>query len=263
MTSRKLTETPVLIVGGGPIGLAVAADLGRRGISATLIEKNENKIGPAKMLEVSVRTMEFCRQLGIVDKVRHWGFPMDYPLDNAFVTDMQGYEIGRLRAPSLAEERSSRFSPERGMMCPQTWFDPILQQAARSYPHITVRHEVELETFEQDESGVTATVRDHRAGAIDSVRTRFLIGCDGFASTVRALLGIEVRGEHHIDWAMNIYLRIPDFFAQHNKDRAIRYVFVGPQGTWSFISLVDGKDLWRLQLVGLDEEKLRLSLIHI
>jgi 2-polyprenyl-6-methoxyphenol hydroxylase-like FAD-dependent oxidoreductase len=252
-------EIPVLIVGGGPIGLALAADLGRRGVRALLIEKNENRIGPPKMLEVSVRTMEFCRQLGIVEEVRSWGFPMDYPYDNAFVTDMQGYEIGRLRAPSLAEQRSMPFSPERGMMCPQTWFDPILQRAARAHNQIEIRHQVRLETFTQDAAGVTAMLRDERNDAREIVRAQYLVGCDGYASTVRELLGIEIRGERHIDWAMNVYLRIPDFFAQHDKARAIRYVFVGPEGTWAFISLVDGKDLWRLQLVGLDEHKLRAT----
>lgn len=257
MTDRKVAETPVLIVGGGPIGLALAADLGRRGIRTTLIEKNENRIGPAKMLEVSVRTMEFCRGLGIVDEVRHWGFPMDYPLDNAFVTDMRGYEIGRLRAPSLAEQRASAFSPERGMMCPQTWFDPILQKLARTHAHVIIRHQIKLESFDQDADGVTALLRDQRSGQAEVMRCSYMIGCDGFASTVRELLGIEIRGEPHIDWAMNVYLRIPEFFAHHDKERAIRYVFVGPDGTWSFISLVDGKDLWRMQFVGLDEEKLR------
>ena len=62
-----------------------------------------NKLGPAKMLEVSVRTMELCRQLGIADKVRNWGFL----LDSAFVTDMQGYEIGRVRTPPLGVETAS------------------------------------------------------------------------------------------------------------------------------------------------------------
>src|SRR6476646_5906599 len=66
--SDKATQTPVLIVGGSPVGLALAADLGRRGIQAPLIEKRDDKIGSPKMLEVSVRTMEFCRQLGISEQ---------------------------------------------------------------------------------------------------------------------------------------------------------------------------------------------------
>ncbi len=257
MTRASNAEPQVLIAGGGPIGLALAADLGRRGVRTLLVERNDNRIGPAKMLEVSVRTMEFCRMLGVVDKVRNWGFPFDYPYDNAFVTDMQGYEIGRLSAPSLGERRDSEFSPERGMMCPQTWFDPILQRCAQSSPHVTIRHRVKLESFEQDEDGVTATLRDQSTASAEQVRAQFLVGCDGFVSTVRELLGIEVRGERHIDWSMNVYLRIPNFFSYHDKKPAIRYVYVGPEGTWSFISLVDGEDLWRLQFVGVDENKLQ------
>jgi 2-polyprenyl-6-methoxyphenol hydroxylase-like FAD-dependent oxidoreductase len=253
----RAIDTPVLIVGGGPIGLALAADLGRRGVAALLVEKNDNVIGPAKMLEVSVRTLELCRRLGVADEVRNWGFPFDYPYDNAFVTDMQGYEIGRLKGPSLGEQRSTPFSPERGMMCPQTWFDPILQRRARSFPHITIRHRVKLESFVQDADGVTATLRTQGGGRTESVRASYLVGCDGFTSGVREALGIAVHGEHHIDWSMNVYLRIPDFFAYHDKKPAIRYVYVGPEGTWSFITLVDGRDLWRLQFVGVDEGKLQ------
>ena len=66
-------DTSVLIAGGGPVGLALAADLGRRGVATLLVEEREDKLNPPKMLEVSVRTMEFCRQLGIVDQVRGWG----------------------------------------------------------------------------------------------------------------------------------------------------------------------------------------------
>ena len=252
----SILETPVLIAGGGPIGLALAADLGRRGVATVLVEERENKLNPAKMLEVSVRTMEFCRQLGIVDKVRTWGFPPDWPLDSVFVTDLKGYELGRVRMPALADLAHLPVSPERGMPCPQTWFDPILQDFARTFPHVTLRHCVKVESFVQDADGVTATLRD-RDGSAETVRSKYLIGCDGFASTVRELLGIAIRGEPHIDWSMTIYLRIPDLHTQHDKGKAFRYVFVGPEGTWSFLSIVDGKDLWRLQLVDLDEGRLQ------
>jgi 2-polyprenyl-6-methoxyphenol hydroxylase-like FAD-dependent oxidoreductase len=255
-TARR-PDTPVLIVGGGPIGLALAADLGRRGVAAVLVERNENRLGPAKMLEVSVRTMEFCRQLGIAEKVRNWGFPLDWPLDSAFVTDLAGYEIGRVRTPALGAAADSPFSPERGRPCPQTWFDPILQDCARSYPQIALRHQVALESFTQDPGGVTATLRDQRSGATETLRAGYLVGCDGFASTVRERLGIAIRGEPHLDWSMTVYLRIPDLFAFCDKEKAFRYVFVGPEGTWSFLSIVDGKDLWRLQLVDVDPRRLQ------
>jgi 2-polyprenyl-6-methoxyphenol hydroxylase-like FAD-dependent oxidoreductase len=251
-----MIETPVLIAGGGPIGLALAADLGRRGVPAMLVEARENKLASPKMLEVGMRTMEFCRQLGIAKDVRNWGFPFDWPLDSVFVTALTGYELGRVRSPSLAEQSSNGHSPERSMCCPQTWFDPILQRHARSFPHITLRYQTKLESFVQDPDGVTATLTDQRDGKTETVRCQYLVGCDGFASTVRALLGIEVRGEPHIDWSMTVYLRIQNLSQYHDKGNAMRYVFVGPNGTWSFLSTIDGKDYWRQQLIGLDREKL-------
>ncbi|HWI35322.1 MAG TPA: FAD-dependent monooxygenase, partial [Burkholderiales bacterium] len=95
MTNHSDSNVPVLIVGGGPIGLALAADLGRLGIEALLIERRIDKLGSARMLEVGVRTMEFCRRLGVSEEVRNWGFPRHFNLDSVFVTHLDGYEISR------------------------------------------------------------------------------------------------------------------------------------------------------------------------
>jgi 2-polyprenyl-6-methoxyphenol hydroxylase-like FAD-dependent oxidoreductase len=251
---NQVVSTPVLIVGGGPIGLALAADLGRRGIGALLIERRNDKVGTARMLEVGTRTMEFCRRLGVAEQVRNWGFPYHYNLDTVFVTNLESPEIGRVRNPSLGACSASRFSPERARPCPQTWFDPILQRSARSYPTIELRYETELETFVQDGDAVLATVRDQNSGRRTLIRCSYLVGCDGSESRTRELLGIQMRGRRQIDLTINAYVRIPDFLSLHHTKQAFRYVFVGPEGTWSFLTMIDGKDLYRLQILGLDSE---------
>src|SRR4051812_39134331 len=68
-------EVPVLIVGAGPIGLALAAYLGKQGVETLLVERGEDRLGSPKMIVVSARTMEFCRHLGIAESARNWGFP--------------------------------------------------------------------------------------------------------------------------------------------------------------------------------------------
>jgi 2-polyprenyl-6-methoxyphenol hydroxylase-like FAD-dependent oxidoreductase len=251
-----MRDVPVLIVGGGPIGLALAADLGRRGVEAMLIEQNDDVLGSPKMIEVSVRTLEFCRQLGVAREVRHWGFPLDYPLDSVFVTDLQSYELGRIVTPSLARERDSEFSPERTGPCPQTWFDPILQRCARSHSNITLRYKVRFDNFVQDEDGVIASVTEIGTGRQEEIRCLYLIAADGYSSTVRDLLGIEVRGERHLDLSMSVYLRIKDLRQYHDKGDAYRYVFIGPEGTWLVLTTIDGHDLWRLQVIGVPDRDL-------
>ncbi|MDP3138776.1 MAG: FAD-dependent monooxygenase, partial [Burkholderiaceae bacterium] len=149
---RTTGYTPVLIVGGGPIGLALAADLGKRGIGVTVVEKNHNRIGPAKMNLVGVRTMEFCRWLGIADKVSHWGFPEDFCMDNIFVAgSLNGWEIARIEMPPMGGPSHSRFSPERQRKCPQTAFDPIVRDCADSFDSVQLNYRVRLESYVQHE----------------------------------------------------------------------------------------------------------------
>jgi hypothetical protein len=121
---------------------------------------------------------------------------------------------------------------------------------------VTLRYETRLDDFVQDEDGVTAIVTCARTGRSGPIRAQYLIGCDGSDSLVRQALGIQARGQPHLDWSYNIYLRIPDFERQHRTAPAFRYVFVGPEGTWSFLTMVDGADLFRLQLIDIDRDAL-------
>src|SRR5262249_60532868 len=121
---------------------------------------------------------------------RSGGFPPHWALDPACVTSMGAWELGRVVPPALGAYRSTEVSPERGQPCPQTWFDPILQDCARGFPSVALRHRVRLDSLVQDDAGVTATLTDLAAGRSETVRADFLVGCDGFASTVREAIGI-------------------------------------------------------------------------
>ena len=95
MTDKKEyseTSVPVVIVGAGPVGLALAAELGRMRIQCLLIDKRDGVLDVPKMSQVSARAMEFCRRWGIAEKVKHWGFPEDFPFDNVFVNP-EAYKV--------------------------------------------------------------------------------------------------------------------------------------------------------------------------
>lgn len=247
---NKIKEVQVLIVGAGPIGLALAAYLGQQHVETLVVERRQDKIESAKMIVVSVRTMEFCRRLGLAPAVRNWGFPLDYGLDSVFVTGMQGYELGRVKTPPLRVEHDTPHSPERERPCPQTWFDPILKREAKAHRHVTLEYETGLESFIQDETGVTAVLVDARSGQRRTLRCAYLVGSDGYSSTVRELLGIELRGNKHLDTSVSVYATIPKLGIQHRHGDAYRYVFVGDEGVWAVLTTIDGKDFYRMQLIG-------------
>ena len=131
-------KTPVLIVGGGPVGLALAGDLGWRGIPCLLVERGDGRVEQPKMDMVGVRTMEFCRRWGIVPWVEAAGYNRDYPQDCVWVTGLaNGYELGREPFPCPREEPPPPQSPQKRERCPQNFFDPVLARHARSHPHVT------------------------------------------------------------------------------------------------------------------------------
>lgn len=98
------TIIPVLIVDVGPVGLALAGDLGWRGVPCRLIERSDGIIVQPKMDMVGIRTMEFCRRWGILEWVENSPYSHDYPQDNVWLKSLIGVEFGRKRLVSKDEE---------------------------------------------------------------------------------------------------------------------------------------------------------------
>jgi 2-polyprenyl-6-methoxyphenol hydroxylase-like FAD-dependent oxidoreductase len=243
-------KTDVLVIGAGPVGLACALDLAWRGIDCVLIDRGDGQVRLSKMGLVSVRSMEFCRRWGIADRVRACGFPEDYPLNQVFCTSLAGHHVGTIAYPGMRDEPVPPESPERRQRCPQLWFDPLLLEAVRGHDrHVTLRRGCELETIAQDADSIRACVRDLATGDEHEIEAAYAIGCDGAGSLVRQASGIDFEGEV-LSYSTGIYFRSPGLVHRHDKGPAERYQFIGPEGTWGHLTVVDGDAYWRLTITG-------------
>jgi 2-polyprenyl-6-methoxyphenol hydroxylase-like FAD-dependent oxidoreductase len=246
---------PVLIVGGGPVGLALAGDLGWRGIPCLLIEQTDGSIYQPRMDLVGIRTMEFCRRWGLVPAVEASPYPRDYAQDNIYLTSMTGYELGRERFPGVGQAPPPKESPQRRERCPQNMFDPILRAFAASQPRVTLRYRTRLVSFAQSTELVTAVVEDAESGAREDIVARYIVGCDGARSLTRETLGIAMQGNPVLTHTTNVIFRCPHLLSLHDKGKAYRHIFIGPEGTWSTIVAINGCDEWRFSIIGGSEQR--------
>lgn len=242
-------RVPVLIVGGGPVGLGLALELAWRGIRSELIDQGDGIVRLSKMGAVSVRSMEHCRRWGVAENVRNAGFPADYPLDQIFCTSLNGERVGVIQFPSHNEAGADTTSPERKQRCPQLWFDPILQRQADANPLITLTYHSRLVSFVDHGDRVVAEVENVETGEMRSIEADYLAGCDGGGSVVRTALGYKLEGDR-LSNSVGIYFTAPNLHAYHKMGKGTRYWMIGEEGTWGNLTVVDGSDVWRLTISG-------------
>ena len=258
----KNLRTEVLIVGGGPVGLALAGDLGSRGVQCVLVEQTDGAIGQPKMDGINVRTMEFCRRWGITGEVRNCGYPKEYPQDMVYLTSFNnGFELGReeFATPSGgSEERSTGTSPESRFRCPQNLFDPILRRLAASFECVSLRYLWRMVEFSDRGDEVISLIEQTETGEREEISSRFLVGCDGAASVVRRKLGIEMNGLGVLTYTTNILFRCAALRESSSVRLGYRHLLIGPEGTWATVVAINGRDEWRLSIIG-TKEKVTLS----
>jgi 2-polyprenyl-6-methoxyphenol hydroxylase-like FAD-dependent oxidoreductase len=250
MTTRRV---PVLIVGGGPVGLALAGELGWRGVPCLLVEQTDGRIVTPKMNEVNVRTMEFCRRWGIADRVHDCPFPREHARDAVFVTSFTGYELGRIPRPAVAGLKPESWSPMRLQTCSQMWFDPILKDFALSHPGVELRHRTRLERFEDTGAGVVAEIVDLETSNRETVHADYLVGCDGATSAIRDRLGIGLTGQGTLGHPVHLFFRAPDFLKRVGKAEGTFFLAIDRGGLWANIRVVDPLNaMWRLMMLDSD-----------
>ena len=258
MSNAAATTTPVLIVGAGPVGLAMAIDLAYNGVPCTPVDQGDGTIAHPKIGTIMTRTMEFFRRWGVVDQIRQSGFPDDYHLNILFCTSLTGYLLDKDCYPSTADAPMPEGSPQKRQRCPQTWLNPVLLERAKALPEVTLLLQHEFDAFSQDENGVQATIKNGLTGETVSIAAEYLIGCDGAASLVREQLGFPMLGNPKLNYSIGILFRCPELLSATGIGELERVILVGENGTWGNLTVIDGKDYWRLTIFG-SEERFKLE----
>lgn len=250
----SVLHTDVLIAGGGPCGLMLAIELGRRGIACLLVDAKPDTAFNPQANATQARTMEHFRRLGFAHEVRALGLPADHPTDIAYFTRFARHELARIALPTAAEATvrikslgGSWSAAELPHRVSQKFVEQVLRRHAQACPSAQVRYGWALEHFSDEGDAVHASVRPAVGGPAQAqaVRARYLVGADGARSLVRRTLGISWQGETGIarefmgGKMFALYLRAPGLQAVLRHPKAWMYVAVNAQRR-AFMASVDG-----------------------
>jgi 2-polyprenyl-6-methoxyphenol hydroxylase-like FAD-dependent oxidoreductase len=244
-------DTSVLVVGAGPVGLTLAMELASRGFDVTVTETRRAGEPPnVKCNQVSARSMEIFRRLGLADRIRNTGLPPEYCNDVAMCVSVLGTELSRIKLPSRAgrvrgEKGADGHWPcaEWGHRINQLHLEPLLFAHAAAQPRIRILNRTQFEEFIQDINAVTAIARDLDSGEPVTIRCRYLAGCDGGRSTVRKAIGAELAGIPIYQRVQSTYFRAPKLKSLLRGEPAWMYLAFNPRRCGTMMA-VDGQETW-------------------
>jgi 2-polyprenyl-6-methoxyphenol hydroxylase-like FAD-dependent oxidoreductase len=218
-------ETSVFIAGGGPFGLMLANELGRRGVAVLLVDQKPATTQNVQANATQARTMEHYRRLGFADEVRALGMPADFPTDIAYFTRFARHELARFSLPSARNARQlvktlsgSWSAAELPHRCNQKFIEPVLRRHAERLPGVSVNYGWRLAGFRPFQDHLEIDIEESHGGETQTVRAKYLVGADGPRSLVRQSLGLRYSGETGVtrDFAGGrmaaVYCRIPRFY---------------------------------------------------
>ncbi len=245
-------DTDVLIAGGGPFGLMLAIELGRRGVRVALFDAKPGTAFNPQANATQARTMEYFRRLGFADEVRALGLPADWPTDIAYFTRYTGEELGRFRLPAARDagkmvrsNEGSWTAAEAPHRVSQKFVEPVLLKYATGLDTVSVHFGWTLDAFEDHGESVTCHLHETAGTGERTVTARYLVGGDGARSTVRRALGISYAGDfgtrrNFMGGRMYaVYLRCPDFYRTTGIEPAWMHWTFNPERR-AFMAAVDG-----------------------
>lgn len=244
-----ISEQPILIAGGGPVGVIAALALARQGLPVHVFEA-ENKVNDApRAATTHAATLEMLEELGLVEEVIRCGLiePLFRIWDRSTGKLVAEFDFGNLK-------NDTRYP--YAVQCEQHKLANLAIERLRELPHATVEFSARVTSVSQSSDVVEVTVQT-RAGT-RTVKGAYLIGADGGRSTVRKSLDIDFEGYTHPERFLILTTR----FDIGTKFPGCTRNYLSDPQEWCALFKVagdDGKGLWRvLSSTGLDQAEAEL-----
>ena len=243
-------DTPILIAGGGPVGMLLAMELADKGVEFLLVNDQPTTRTHPQAGTINSRTMEHFRRLGLSEEIRMTGLPMDHPADSVYVTRIAEFELLRHEMPTLREKignpgpwGETKLTPEPIHRSNQRHFEPLMYERITSTDCADVRFGWRLVSFEDKGDHVVAQIEQMESGHLERVNCCYLVGCDGAKGPVRRSLGIKYSGRSSSESAfydgrmLSIFVKSDEIADSANMKNAWHYWTINSKGRTDFITL--------------------------
>jgi 2-polyprenyl-6-methoxyphenol hydroxylase-like FAD-dependent oxidoreductase len=242
-----MLDIPVLISGGGPVGLSASLLLSRHGVRSLLVERHPSTALTPKARGINARTMEIFRQCGIDAAVREAGLAEGRLGLIVWTETLAGKEIER-RVPGRATPKNMAVTPVKNCLCAQDDLEPVIRRFAEAAGPGTLRFNTELTSFSQRPGAVTGLLTDRATGEETPFTARYLIAAEGAQSRVRRALAVKMIGEENVYDSVNILFHAD--LTQWVAHRPAALYFVEQEDLRATFLTINGRDRWGFLIHG-------------